>query len=51
LSYPKVYEVDNEDRYAGNPRYKKLVAPPNIEEIIADTKYRYRLQGKDGREV
>ncbi len=40
MSYSKVYKVDDENRYAGNPRYEELVAPPNVEEIITDTEYR-----------
>lgn len=51
MSYPKVHEVNDENRDAGNPRYEKLVAPANIEEIIADPEYRDGLQREDGGEV
>jgi hypothetical protein len=51
MRYSEVYKVNNEDGYAGNAGYEKLVAPSNIEQIIADTEDRYRLQGKNGREV
>jgi hypothetical protein len=40
MRYSEVYKVNNEDGYAGNAGYEKLVAPSNIEEIIANTEDR-----------
>lgn len=51
LCHPKVHKVYHEDWNRSECWYEKLVAPSNVEEIIADTKYNDRLERKNGGEV
>lgn len=47
----KVDKVDDQDGDAGQARDPPLVSPTNVEEVVADSEQRNRLQGDDGPEV
>lgn len=51
LRHAEIDKVDDQDGDTGNCWDEEFMAPPDIEEIVTDSKDYYRLEGEDGREV